>query len=66
MKVGDLVKCLNTERADYGNVGLVMEHEVYYGAANLDGEEGYWVAYNGRDDWRWQLTDWIEVINESR
>ena len=66
MKVGDLVKCLNTERADYGNVGLVMEHEVYYGAANLDGEEGCWVAYAGGTDWRWQKIDWIEVINESR
>ena len=63
MKVGDLVKCLNTEIDEHGDLGLIMEHEVYYGVTNLDGEEGYWVAYAGGTDWRWQRTFDIEVIN---
>ena len=66
MQVGDLVKCLNTMMDEYGGVGLIMEHEVYYGAANLDGEEGYWVQYAGTAGLRWQLPDWIQVINEGR
>ena len=66
MKVGDLVKCLNTEIAEHGSVGLVMEHEVYHGAANLDPEPGYWVQYAGGSDWRWQLPHWIEVVSEAR
>ena len=66
MKIGDLVKCVNTEIDEYENVGLIIDHEVYYGAANLDGEEGYWVAYAGATDWRWHLPNWIEVINASR
>ena len=66
MKIGDLVKCLNTMMDEHGRVGLIMEYEVYYGAANLDGEEGYWVQYAGTAGLRWQLPDWLEMINASR
>ena len=66
MKVGDLVRCLNPEIDEHGSVGLLMEHEVYYGAANLPPEEGWWVKYCGSTVLRWQRYFDFEVINASR
>tara|TARA_B100000131_G_scaffold322082_1_gene374838 strand:- start:1940 stop:2140 length:201 start_codon:yes stop_codon:yes gene_type:complete len=64
IRVATLVKCLNPEIDEYESIGLVMEHEVYHGAANLPPEEGYWVKYCGSGDLRWQRDFDFEVISQ--
>ena len=63
MKVGDLVKCLNSGRMN-GWLGLVMEEELHLGLP------GHWIWYTEDGTrWRWYSFDErydVEVINENR
>tara|TARA_E500000305_G_C4006797_1_gene230436 strand:- start:1435 stop:1635 length:201 start_codon:yes stop_codon:yes gene_type:complete len=65
VKIGDLVKCADPHIDEHGSVGLIMDHEVYYNMEEPHGVEGWWVAYIGGCDWRWQSAEDLEVISAS-